>query len=87
MATVGEPCYFPKEGKEVKGEVEGYVVVQVQRLDSKKTEFYVLDANNLPGGPIAVIETGKQTRRKFKRPSMAGQTIFFPTYSPYLQEC
>ena len=57
MSMVGEPCFFPKAGKERREEDDGYLVVQVQRIDKEKTEFVVLETKDLTRGPIAIVET------------------------------
>merc|ERR1719223_316100 len=52
--TVGEPCFVPRPG--AIAEDDGYVIVQVFDPATKSTSFAVLDAQNLPDGPVCSLD-------------------------------
>lgn len=58
--VIGEPVYVPRHGydsnKDGSVEDDGYVLVQLYHPNKHRTDFCVLDAQNIEGGPVARIK-------------------------------
>ena len=58
--VIGEPVYVPRHGydlnKDGSAEDDGYVLVQLYHPNKHRTDFCVLDAQNIEAGPVARIK-------------------------------
>ncbi|KAI8810825.1 carotenoid oxygenase [Cladochytrium replicatum] len=64
--ALGEPCFVPRNsipsedpailGSLIKDEDDGWVIVQVYVPEHHRTDFVILDAQNMSGKPVAIIK-------------------------------
>jgi carotenoid cleavage dioxygenase-like enzyme len=50
--TIQEPSFIPREGG---GEGEGWIIALLNHLDVLRNDIVILNAQDLPGGPVATI--------------------------------
>lgn len=51
-STFQEPTFIPKNGG---GEGEGWIIALVNRLDEQRNDIFILDAQSVAAGPVAVL--------------------------------
>jgi all-trans-8'-apo-beta-carotenal 15,15'-oxygenase len=60
FSTLGEPVFVPRPGPD-REEDDGWVIAQLYDCRRHQTQFVVLDAQNLSGGPIARVKLAHHT--------------------------
>jgi carotenoid cleavage dioxygenase len=54
VCSVQEPCFIPKSANAPEG--EGYIIAVINRVLEMRSEFVILDAQNLSAGPLATLK-------------------------------
>jgi len=66
---LGEPVFVPRKGyglpTSAEEEDEGWVIVQVYYYQTHETQFVILDAKNIPSGPVARLKLRHHTPLQF----------------------